>query len=491
MAVLGNQQSPAIDKRLGRKLFSRKPLLVSLGFGLGRGWLICFSIIFISFLFPADFRLPAAFLFFSSATLSSLMLALTARMGVGRERMPYFYLVLLVIVIVAVSIQLLGLLTGSLLFGMVAVSASGIVAGLLEPLCAEQMYDFEYEEILFASAGAVIVAAITSLSLLFLPSVLRLVILAILPFVTYFVLNVLQTIEQVSGEPPQTVHPNHALGRLAFLRFLFAILIFCLVCRTFDFFNYELNGLFTRWSLVFQVPTGAVFVIVVYLLGKKLRITSVYKWILPIMATGFTLMGIFPNESKILSLLFIYVGYDIFVIILWTLLVLMAKRHNGNHMRIYGLGAAPIFMGMAMGKLSSNWLTSASLSDASSSSTVVALIGAALLIIIVLLIFPEKKFLELAGEDSVEKKTQVLGIPEKLLEEACKRAADANKLTPRETEVLTLLAQGRTLKVIARTLIVSPGTAGSHIRKIYQKTGIHKQQDLIDYVASLNQTVED
>ena len=42
-------------------------------------------------------------------------------------------------------------------------------------------------------------------------------------------------------------------------------------------------------------------------------------------------------------------------------------------------------------------------------------------------------------------------------------------LTPREVEVLKLLAQGLSNKEIARRLTISPKTAGSHVEHIYSK----------------------
>jgi HD-GYP domain-containing protein (c-di-GMP phosphodiesterase class II) len=44
-------------------------------------------------------------------------------------------------------------------------------------------------------------------------------------------------------------------------------------------------------------------------------------------------------------------------------------------------------------------------------------------------------------------------------------------LTPREVEVLGLIARGATTRQVARTLGISPKTAGTHIERIYTKTG--------------------
>lgn len=55
-------------------------------------------------------------------------------------------------------------------------------------------------------------------------------------------------------------------------------------------------------------------------------------------------------------------------------------------------------------------------------------------------------------------------------------------LTPRETEVLELLAQGRTVGVIREKLVISLNTARFHTKNIYAKLGVHSQQELIDLV---------
>ena len=56
------------------------------------------------------------------------------------------------------------------------------------------------------------------------------------------------------------------------------------------------------------------------------------------------------------------------------------------------------------------------------------------------------------------------------------------RLTPRESEVIVLLAYGRTLSIIARDLQIAKGTARTHIENIYRKLDVHKQQELIDLV---------
>lgn len=53
-------------------------------------------------------------------------------------------------------------------------------------------------------------------------------------------------------------------------------------------------------------------------------------------------------------------------------------------------------------------------------------------------------------------------------------------LTPREREVTELLLRGRSLPYIQEKLVISEGTAKTHLRHIYEKTSVHTRQELLD-----------
>ena len=60
------------------------------------------------------------------------------------------------------------------------------------------------------------------------------------------------------------------------------------------------------------------------------------------------------------------------------------------------------------------------------------------------------------------------------------RIARSHGLSKRETEIFLLLAQGRSRPYIRDALVLSKNTVATHIRHIYEKLGIHSQQELID-----------
>ena len=67
---------------------------------------------------------------------------------------------------------------------------------------------------------------------------------------------------------------------------------------------------------------------------------------------------------------------------------------------------------------------------------------------------------------------------------ACDVLARERSLSPRETEVLRLLAQGKSLSGVARELFIAEGTAKAHTQHIYEKTGVTRRQELLELVGA-------
>lgn len=69
-----------------------------------------------------------------------------------------------------------------------------------------------------------------------------------------------------------------------------------------------------------------------------------------------------------------------------------------------------------------------------------------------------------------------------LWKEPCATIAQSAGLTPRETEVLEQLAQGRDLAYMEEKFVLSRNTLKMHIRHVYAKLGVHDKQTVIDLV---------
>jgi DNA-binding CsgD family transcriptional regulator len=58
-------------------------------------------------------------------------------------------------------------------------------------------------------------------------------------------------------------------------------------------------------------------------------------------------------------------------------------------------------------------------------------------------------------------------------------------LSPREQEIIRLVADGCPDKAIARTLGISPWTVNTHLRRIFTKLGVHSRAKMVAYVYQL------
>ena len=63
---------------------------------------------------------------------------------------------------------------------------------------------------------------------------------------------------------------------------------------------------------------------------------------------------------------------------------------------------------------------------------------------------------------------------------------DIQNLSPREQEVLDLIAQGRTNKQIAAALIISPGTVKAHTSNIYRKLDVSNSTEAVALARELD-----
>ncbi|MBR2834793.1 MAG: hypothetical protein IKE43_03645 [Coriobacteriales bacterium] len=67
-------------------------------------------------------------------------------------------------------------------------------------------------------------------------------------------------------------------------------------------------------------------------------------------------------------------------------------------------------------------------------------------------------------------------------DDACDAISKQYGLTNRESEILSLLARGRSLPWIQENLHISHGTAAAHVNHIYRKVGVNNRQDIINAV---------
>ena len=275
-------------------------------------------------------------------------------------------------------------------------------------------------------------------------------------------------------------------------KLMVSIMVFSFLIRMLDAFPivgddpFELLGGIGSFSLV---VVGAVFLVIVFFVKDRMNITLVYRLSLPVMIGGLIALALVFGERAPLAVLLIATGYELFDILAWVLFGEIARRMGpGAAPYVFGVGVAYMLLGMAAGYVASAVMIP--LVDAGVLQlSAVALVAVLCLVIIAFLVLPESVISSIPLIKGAGRRTEKPADdqeehpePQLTLEQKCAGVAEACGLTPREREVLQFLARGRTLSIVARDLHIAKNTARTHIEKIYQKTDIHKQQDLIDFV---------
>lgn len=176
------------------------------------------------------------------------------------------------------------------------------------------------------------------------------------------------------------------------------------------------------------------------------------------------------------------IGYATFDIITWTLLAEITHKTRVGVSPTIGTGRFLIHVSegvgylVVMGFLSS--MPSDSLMQAFSSTL------GYLMIIAEMLLLEENSALWILIRMNVSPATaETSSMPNKAgvdPQAAADTLSRLHGLTERESDVLRLLAVGRSRARIAQSLGVSENTVNSHVQQIYRKLGVHGRQELLD-----------
>lgn len=504
-------------------------LIVVLGFGLCRAWIV--------FCLGAPLAFPAAspthWIYLASGALCAAIVALICRAGgnaIALMRRLLFRITPFALLASGILIPL-AIRTNSELLMACGFVAGGIGAGPLQVLWGDRFSHHSVHFAAFASPAAAIVTASVAALSSSQTSFMGFIVVPLLSF------GLLVFHADRTGHPwrelidksdpdsswdsaPQSAvaEPAEAAAQptgfragsrvpLGVGKLMFSIMTFSLLCRMFDTMNSGEDPLaFLGGSPIFAlVVVGAAFIAIVAKAGDRFNPTFIYRLSLPIMVAGYVAIALLFDSHAAISLLIINVGYEFFDILTWVLFVDASRRRNENALYIFGLGVAFMFCGMALGNAASHILDTL-VAGGNVQANVVAMAAILCLVIVAFLVLPEGTVAQLSrreghaerGEEPTAENNDLAESEAKdsaagdgqadgaatadRIERHCAAVARDFGLTPRESEVIVLLAYGRTLAIIARDLHIAQGTARTHIENIYRKLDVHKQQELIDLV---------
>ncbi|MGV8082831.1 MAG: LuxR C-terminal-related transcriptional regulator [Coriobacteriia bacterium] len=252
---------------------------------------------------------------------------------------------------------------------------------------------------------------------------------------------------------------------------------------------------FNIMNTVTVVAVGVITLLLTrFVAPRGLHLGALYRLLLPVMIAGFFFLVIPFSYNWLVANVLILGGFFLIDVLAWSLLAEVAYRTHTASLVVFGWGKSIIsgscLFGLSLG------LGIQSLTGLSSVAITATALAAAFVLVITasfVLSAGDIRRVRLWESESVVRRREPressggavsasYADPDEPLRIRCASIAEARGLSPRETEVLFLLAKGRDSAHIQKVLHISRGTTNTHTGHIYRKLDVHSQQELLDFV---------
>ena len=165
--------------------------------------------------------------------------------------------------------------------------------------------------------------------------------------------------------------------------------------------------------------------------------------------------------------------FFLFYLFVWTALLQIVSFYRLRVRSAFGAGLGVAYLGCWVGSHVGTNL--APLAAANYRVQIAFALGCAVLVLVAMLfVANERTFVELLNADDESPTTP------RRFALRCDRVAQLYGLTPKETEVMTLVAKGRSVQRIQEALGVTASTVNTHVNHIYRKLDVHSRQEMLD-----------
>ena len=236
-----------------------------------------------------------------------------------------------------------------------------------------------------------------------------------------------------------------------------------------------------RYRLLGSGLVGLSIAVGTLTLARTRRISRTYRMVLPTMVAGLLLLPFLGGDRRAFAGVLVAVGFQCFDIVTWLASFDVARRLGLSPVKVFGFGRAANAGGVCVGGLVMLAVGSA-VTMSQSVMTALALAAVFLLVVTSTLVLDESVLF--SGKDTAARPEPLAGGEgySGSWRQRCERVANDHGLTPREQEVMILLAKGRDAEYIQNALVISNHTVKTHRCHIYSKLDIHSQQELLDLI---------
>lgn len=234
---------------------------------------------------------------------------------------------------------------------------------------------------------------------------------------------------------------------------------------------------FQSTSLITQAVVVAALLLPALLVRNQPSLGSVYKVALPLSAAGFLLLPLIWNGVGGLANACAQLGTLVAGIILWCMI---ADTVHDTKLPAPLLFSCSLICtnGAQLAGTMVGVLNAHTLGQGDVSLTAVALVAVYLVAMVSMFLFKDRKL----NVGEMANPIPVSARQGDALEVRCAVIAQTHGFTPRESEILVHLGQGRTARAISEKLVVSENTVKYHIKSIYQKLDVHARDEVIDLI---------
>ncbi len=239
-----------------------------------------------------------------------------------------------------------------------------------------------------------------------------------------------------------------------------------------------------RGSVVSHLPIALPAIIVmasVLLDAKRFNFEIMYRLAFPLMVCGFLLIATIPGLDKSLISFLISASYSAAEILIVLIICSMSYRSAVSAFWLFGIMKTFQYfaktLGMNAGIALETLHPESGINAIAVAVIILVVVGASMLLMSERSIF--SNWGAAAKDTSSSDKSPFDHVIARI-----DGLSSIYALTQRETEVLYLMAKGKTVAGIGSDMFIAEGTVKAHIQHIYQKLDVHSRKELMDLLGA-------
>ncbi len=231
-------------------------------------------------------------------------------------------------------------------------------------------------------------------------------------------------------------------------------------------------------SLSTAIAMGGFF-IVVYFFSDRFSVSSLFRSPLLLMICGLALIPAEGVLGTTAAGYLIAMGMSLISLLVGLLFYDLSKRMGISIVALTGITRATSLFklwGSNVADACGSWGIAATVQDVVITAAVVMLVLASTLMLLSEKELASRWGIRLLETDDLAEE----GRRAETIASRCDAVSAAYHLSPREDEIVRLIASGKTNPQIEQELFIAPGTLKAHIQHIYVKCGVHSRKELVE-----------